>query len=119
MSGWPFLNLAMANSTKPIVLPVAGDYNIAFSDIQFIKYTLAGILLSTFGFIAKYIFEMIFKKQDGVDLRLDKVIESLTRLEGNVSYLERHTVKKEDLIMLVRSELKYRKSVKRDDEDDE
>ncbi len=107
----------VAHAKGPVVVPVTGNYNVAFEDIQFIKYTLASILLAALGFIIKGIVSLFFKKQDSDGLKLDRVIEAITRLEGNVSYLERHTVKKEDLIMLVRTELNYRKSVKNDDDE--
>lgn len=112
MNGWRFLNLAMASSTKPIILPVSGNYNIAIEDIQFIKYTLAGILISALGFVGKWVVSLFFKKQDSVDMRLDTVIEALTRLESNVGYLERHTVKKEDLLLVIRQEIQYRDSIR-------
>lgn len=96
-----------ASKSGPVIIPVAGDYNIAFTDIQYIKYTLSTIALAALGFVAKYIFELVFKRQDSVEIRLDKVIDALTRLETNFSHLERHAVKKEDLLLIIRQEIQY------------
>ncbi len=103
---------AVTFARGPVVLPVAGDYNIAFSDVQFIKYTLSGILLSVLGFILKWAFELIFKKQSSVDSRLEKIVDSLSRLETKFEHLDRHAVRKEDLLVFVRAEMQYRESVR-------
>ncbi len=103
-----FISTAYAKS--PVILPVAGDYNIAVSDINFIKYTLAGILISILGFIGKWIFERIFSKQDSTDVKLAEVLKIVHKIDANQSYLERVTVKKEDLLLIIRQEIQYHES---------
>ncbi len=91
----------------PIIVPVAGEYNIAFADSQIIKYTLAGILISISGFVAKWLFELIFKKQDSTEMKLSELIKLVTKIDAHQSYLDRVTVKKEDILLIIRQEIKY------------
>lgn len=112
MSGFLLLAQARGNQTSPVIIPVGDSHYAAASDIEVIKNTLIGMLLTGIGWLVAFIITRFFKKQDSDDGKMDEIIKIMTRLETNVNYLERVTVKKEDLAAFIRTEMEYRDGLK-------
>lgn len=102
-----FAVMAFAKNNT-VIIPVGDDHYVAASDIVWIQRTLLGIFGGILVWLGKQIISLFFKKQDSTEHKLDEIMRAISRLEGNVTYLERTSVKKEDLVELVRREIKYR-----------
>ncbi len=102
----------LAHAKGPVIVPVTDNYNIAFSDVQFIKVTLATIAVGMLGFFCRWVFLLIFKNQDSADVKLDRISDQLARLEQNLIHIERHSVFREEVVEMIRSELEYRDGLK-------
>ncbi len=94
---------ALALAKSPALFPV-GENSYVAGDIEFIKKLLMAILTGVVGLIIS----RFFKRQDSSEVKMDEVIKIVTKLESSVTYLERVTVKREDLSSLIREEMRYR-----------
>ncbi len=104
------LFLAVAHADNAII--ATGDNRYVNYNIDVIEKTLIGILLTIIGWLIAFIISRFIKGKDSNDTKLDELIKIVTRLDTNVAYLERITVKREDLTDLIREEMKYREEIR-------
>jgi hypothetical protein len=101
-----FVVLSMADG--PTLIQLSDGHYAAAPEIVVIERALIGILATLVSALIMFGVTRIFKGKDkDIDFK-EYVKESLVRIEYKTDYLEKHTVKREDLIDLVRSELEYR-----------
>ncbi len=102
---WLLLTV-VAHADNAII--ATGDNHYVNYNIDVIEKTLIGILLTVIGWLIVFIISRFMKGKDSNDKKLDELIKIVTKLDTKVDYLERISVKREDITDLIRSEMKYR-----------
>ncbi len=102
---WLFFTLtAYADNA---IISTGNNHYVSY-EIDVIEKTLIGILLAVIGWLIAFIISRFIKGKDSNDRKLDELIKIVTKLDTKVDYLERISVKKEDITDLIRNEIKYR-----------